>query len=78
MAHWLASPDDELQQGAGAKNTPIRPMGPSSNDEVPHPLMDCGQGKLNNNVVSNDRDDVASEQEGGRDISRTSNGGTRR
>ena len=77
MAHWLASPDDELQQGAGAKNTPIRPMGPSSNDEVPHPLMDCGQGKCNNNGVNNDpstgrasdavSDDVASEQEGGRD-----------
>jgi len=78
MAQWSASPYDELQQEAGgATNTPIRPMGPSSNDEVPHPLMDCGQGKFNKNVVNNDlatgrlseagSDDVASDQEGGRD-----------
>jgi hypothetical protein len=48
MAQWAASKDDEWQQGAGATNTPVWQSGPSSNDEVPHPLMDCGQGKFSN------------------------------
>ena len=67
--------DDEQQQGAGASNTPIRQNGPSSNDEVPHPLMDWGQGKSNNNdkgwVSEEVGVDVASGQDGGR-VSRAS------
>jgi len=45
MAQWAASRDDEQHQGVGGSNTPINQNGPSSNDEIPHPLMDCGQGK---------------------------------
>jgi len=45
MAQWAASQDDEQQQGAGEPNTPINQNGPSSNNEIPHPLMDCRQGK---------------------------------
>jgi hypothetical protein len=45
MAQWASSQDDEQQLGAGDSNTPINHIGPSSNDEIPHPLMDCGQGK---------------------------------
>jgi len=45
MAQWASSQDDEQQQGVGDSNTPINKKGPSSNDEIPHPLMDCGQGK---------------------------------
>ena len=45
MAQWASSKDDEQQQGAGDSNTPINQNGPSSNDGIPHPLMDCGQGK---------------------------------
>jgi hypothetical protein len=48
MAQWVASKDDEQQQGAGATNTPVWQSGPSSNDEVPHPLMNCGHGKFSN------------------------------
>jgi hypothetical protein len=48
MAQWASSQDDEQQQGAGKSNTPINQNGPSSNDKIPHPLMDCGQGKNNN------------------------------
>jgi hypothetical protein len=48
MAQWASSQDDEQQQGAGESNTPINQNGPSSNDEIPHPLMDCRQGKNNN------------------------------
>jgi hypothetical protein len=57
--------------------------GPSSNEEVPHPLMDYGQGKINN-IVNNDPatgrssdkvgGDIASGQEDGRVGSRASNG----
>jgi len=75
MAQWASSQDDERQQGVGATNTPIWQNGPSSNDEVPHPLMDCGQGK-SNNIVNNDPatgrssdevgGDMVSGQEGGR------------
>ena len=43
-----SSQDDEQEQGAGKSNTPIKHNGPPSNDEIPHPLMDCGQGKNNN------------------------------
>ena len=56
--------------------------GPSSNNEVPHLLMDCGQGK-SNNIVNNDPatgrsldevgGDVASGQECGQ-VGRVSNG----
>ena len=53
MAQWVSSQDDEQQQGAGAKNTPIGQKGLLSNNEVPHPLMDFGQGK-SNNIVNND------------------------
>ena len=45
MAQWASSRDDEQQQGAGEPYTPANKSGPSSNDELPHPLMDCGQGK---------------------------------
>jgi hypothetical protein len=45
MVQWASLQDDEQQQGAGDSNTPINHIGPSSNDEIPHPLMDCGQGK---------------------------------
>ena len=46
MAQWAASQDDnEQQQGAGEPHTPTNQNGPSSNDGIPHPLMDCGQGK---------------------------------
>ena len=48
MAQWASLQDDERQQGVGESNTPINQNGPSSNDEIPHPLMDCGQGKNNN------------------------------
>ena len=74
MAQCASLQDDEQQQGAGAINTAILKNGPSSNAEVPHPLMDCGQGK-SNNIVNNDPavgrssdevgGDVASGQEGG-------------
>jgi len=45
MAQWASSQDDEQQQGVGDSNTPINQKGPSCNDEIPPPLMDCGQGK---------------------------------
>jgi len=45
MAQWAASQDDEQQQGAGEPHTPTNQNGPSSNDGIPHPLMDCRQGK---------------------------------
>jgi hypothetical protein len=45
MAQWASSQDDEQQLGAGDSNTKINHIGPSNNDEIPHPLMDCGQGK---------------------------------
>ena len=45
MAQWAASQDDEQQQGAGEPHTPTNKNGPSSNEGIPHPLMDCGQGK---------------------------------
>jgi hypothetical protein len=48
-AQWAASEDDERQQGLGATNTPIRQTGLLSNDAVTHPLMNCGQVKINNN-----------------------------
>ena len=48
-AQWAALEDDERQPGSGVPNTPIWQTGPSSNDAVPHPLMDCGQGKINGN-----------------------------
>jgi hypothetical protein len=83
MAQWASSQDDELQQGAGTTNTSIGQKGPLSTDEVPHPLMDCGQGK-SKNIVHNDPamgwfsvegggEDVASGQEDGR-VGRASNG----
>jgi hypothetical protein len=61
----------------------IGQKGPSSTKEVPHPLMDCGQGKRNN-IVHNDPvsgwfdgevggEDVASGQEDGR-VGRASDG----
>ena len=53
MAQWASSQDDEQHQGVGATNTPFWQNGQSSNDKVPHPLMDCGQGK-SNNIVNND------------------------
>ena len=46
MAQWASSQDDEQQQRVGdSTSTQINQKGPSSNDEIPHPLMDCGQGK---------------------------------
>ena len=77
MSQWAASQDDEPQQGAGATNTPIWQTVTSSNDEVPHPLMDYGQGKFENDggdkvpATGQESDDgskdVASEEEEGRD-----------
>jgi hypothetical protein len=49
MTQWASLQDNEQQQGAGASNTPIKHNGLSSNDKIPHPLMDCGQGKNKNN-----------------------------
>jgi hypothetical protein len=82
MAQWASLQDNEQQQGVGATNTPIWQNGPSNNDKVPHPLMDCRQGK-SNNVVNNDPatgwssdevgGDVASGQEVRR-VGRASNG----
>jgi hypothetical protein len=82
MAQWASSQEDEQQQGVRATNTPIWQNGPSSNDEVPHPLIDYGQGK-SNNIGNNDPatgrsldkvgGDVASRQEDGR-VGRASNG----
>ena len=46
---WVAWEYNERQLGSGATNTTIRQMGLSSNKAVPHPLMDCRQGKINNN-----------------------------
>jgi hypothetical protein len=48
MAQWASLQDDEQQEGAGESNTPINLKAPSSNNEIPHPLMDCGQGKNKN------------------------------
>ena len=65
--------DDEQLQGAGDSNTPINQKGPSSNDEIPHPLMDCGQGKnmsdeggVGVDVAVGVGIDVASEKDGER------------
>ena len=63
MAQWASSQDDEQQQGVGESNTPINQNGPSSNDEIPHPLMDCGQGK--NNSENNDPSTVRMSDEVG-------------
>jgi hypothetical protein len=77
MAQWAALQDDEPQQGAGATNTPIWQNNTSSNDKVPHPLMDCGQGKYKmdgvNNIPATGQEsddgskDMASEHEEGQD-----------
>ena len=53
MAQCVSSKDDEQQQGAGAPITSIEQTGPSSANKVPHPLMDCRQGK-SKNCVRND------------------------
>jgi len=45
MAQWAALQDDEQQQGAGEPHTLTNQNGLSSNNGIPHPLMDCGQGK---------------------------------
>jgi hypothetical protein len=45
MARWASLQDDEQQLGVGDSNTKINHIGPSNKDEIPHPLMDCGQGK---------------------------------
>jgi len=73
MAQWASSQDDKQQQGAGDSNTPLNQKGPSSNDEIPHPLMDCGQGKnmsdeggVGIDVAVGVGVDVASEMDGER------------
>ena len=73
MAQWAASQDDEQEQGTGEPITPINQNGPSSNDEIPHPLMDCGQGKnmsdeggVGVDVAVGVGVDVASEKDGER------------
>jgi len=65
--------DDEQLQGAGDSNTPINQKGPSSNNKIPHPLMDCGQGKnmsdeggVGVDVAVGVGVDVASEKDGER------------
>ena len=85
MAQWAASQDDEQQQGAGEPHTPpTNKNGLSSNDEIPHPLMDCGQGKNKNNDKNYPATgrildevgigvDVVSEMDDGR-VSRASDG----
>ena len=77
MAQWASLQDDEQQQGAGESNTPSNQNGSPSNDEKPHPLMDCGQGKNMSDVGGVGVDgavgvgvDVAS----GKDGERTSDG----
>jgi len=74
MAQWASLQDDEQQQGAGATNTPIWQTGLSSNDEVPHPLINCRQGKCsayNDPATGWASDavggDVATGQDGGRE-----------
>ena len=84
MTQWASLQDNEQQQGAGASNTPIKHNGLSSNDKIPHPLMDCGQGKNKNNDKNYPATgrildevgigvDVVSEMDGGR-VSRASDG----
>ena len=73
MAQWASSHDGEQQQGVGEANTLINQNGLPSNDEIPHPLMDCRQGKnmLDEGGVGVDVAvgvgvDVASEKDGER------------
>ena len=84
MAQWAFSQDDEHQQGVGGSNNPVKQNGLSSNDKIPHPLMDCGQGKNKNNDKNYPATgrildevgigvDVVSEMDGGR-VSRASDG----
>ena len=49
MAQWASLQDDEQQQGVGGSNNPVKKNGLLSNDEIPHPLMDCEQGTNKNN-----------------------------
>jgi hypothetical protein len=74
-AQWASSQDNERQQGSGAPNTPKWQTSLPSNNVVPHPLMDCGQRKINNNgnngpATARGSDegsgDVAIRQDGGR------------
>ena len=75
MAQWASLQDDEQQQGVGGSNNPVKQNGLSSNDKIPHPLMDCGQGtnkKNENNDLATGRMsdevgvgvDVASRKDG--------------
>jgi hypothetical protein len=74
MAQWASSQDHEHQQGAGATKTPSWQNGPLSNDKVPQPLMDCGQGK-SNNIVNNGPTTVWSSDEVGGDVASGQDGG---
>jgi hypothetical protein len=67
MAQWASSKDDEQQQGAGAPMTSIKQTCPLSTDEVPHPLMDCGQGKSKHCVCNDPATGLVSVEVGGED-----------
>ena len=82
MAQWAASKDDGRQQGLGATNTLIRQTGPSSNNIMPHSLMDCRQGKISNNGNNGPATGWGSDEgsgdveigQGGRRVDRVSDG----
>ena len=67
MARWASSKDDEQQQGAGATNTSIGQKGPLSTNKVPHPLMDCRQGKSKHCVRNDPATGLVSVEVGGED-----------
>jgi hypothetical protein len=81
MAQWASSQDNEQQQGVGGSNNLVKQNGLSSNDEIPHPLMDCGQGKNKNNENNDpatgrmsDEVGVGADVASGKDGERTSDG----
>jgi hypothetical protein len=81
MAQWAFSQDDEHQQGVGGSINPDKQNGLSSNVKIPHPLMDCGQGKNKNNENNDPATGWMSDEVGvgvdvtrGKDGERTSDG----
>jgi hypothetical protein len=47
MARWAATVDNERQQETGAGTNPTPENLTSSNEVLPQPLLECGQGKIN-------------------------------
>jgi hypothetical protein len=47
MAQWVATEDNERQQKTRARTYPTPKNLTSSNEALPQPLLDCGQGKIN-------------------------------